>query len=168
MSGKRLVLFALFAMAGMTAVAVTSAAAAPKPQTIRLLEIDNTFQPTGGWSGNTSPVVGQGFVSTGVFYKWAGAKRGAAVGHIQILCTVTVPVTFTETGGSGWFHCDVTALLPGGKIQVSGPLNIATKTNHLPLVGGTGKYVGVQGYVATTNIGGDNSDASADVIHITN
>jgi hypothetical protein len=27
-------------------------------------------------------------------------------------------------------------------------------------------YLGAQGYVATTNIGGDNSNTSADVIHI--
>jgi hypothetical protein len=169
MSMRRLVLLSILAAAVVTATGVASAGAAPKAQTIRLLEVDNTFQQIGGWSGDTAPTVGQGFVSTGVFYRWAGTKRGAAVGHVQILCTVTVPVSFTsETGPSGWFHCDVTALLPGGKIEVSGALNIAAKTNRLPLVGGTGKYVGVQGYVSTTDIGGDNSDVSADVIHITN
>jgi hypothetical protein len=167
-AGKRLlsvcVVAAVFAIAG-----VVSSTAAPAPHTIRLLEVDTTFIPTGGWDAgsNAPPAVGQGFVSTGVFYKWAGTQRGAAVGHLQILCTVTVALTFTDTGATGWFHCDVTAFLPGGKIEVSGPLNLGLQTNKLPVVGGTGKYVGAKGYVATRDIGGDDSDTSADVIHIT-
>jgi hypothetical protein len=147
----------------------SAAGAAPKPQTISLLEVDTAFYPTGGWDANSNaaPAVGQGFVSNGVYYKWAGTKRGAAVGHLQVACTVTTSVTFTSTAASGWFHCDATAFLPGGRIEASGALSFAAKTNTLPIVGGTGKYVAAQGYVNTTNIGGENSNMSADVLHIT-
>jgi hypothetical protein len=168
MSGKRLLVLVSAGVA-VLAVGVLSAAAAPKPQTISLFEMDTAFYPTGGWNANSNvpPAVGQGFVSNGTYYKWAGTKRGVAVGHLQVACTVTSAVTFTQTGGSGWFHCDATAFLPGGKLEASGPLSFSAKTNTLPIVGGTGKYVAAQGYVATTGIGGSNSNTSADVFHIT-
>ena len=153
---------ALVVMLGASVVS-----AAPKPQTISLFEMDTAFYPTGGWNGNSPPAVGQGFVTNGIYYKWAGAKRGAAVGRLQVACTVTTTVTFTLAGPDGWFHCDATAFLPGGKIEASGPLSFSAATNTLPIVGGTGQYVAAQGYVKTRNIGGQDSNTSADVLHIT-
>jgi Dirigent-like protein len=175
LSGKERLMSAMrfAAAASVVALAVmlgaSAAGAAPKPQTISLLEGDTAFYATGGWnaSSNTPPAVGQGFVTNGVYYKWAGTKRGAAVGHLQVVCTVTTAVTFSSTETTGWFHCDATAFLPGGRIEASGALSFSSNTNTLPIVGGTGQYVAAQGYVTTTNIGGENSNTSADVFHIT-
>jgi len=168
MSGKRLAMALVFA-ASVVIIGASPLSAAPKPQTISLLEMDTAFVPTGGWNAasNEPPAIGQGFVTNGTYYKWAGSKRGAAVGHLQVVCTVTTPVAFTPTGASGWFHCDATAFLPSGRIEASGALSFAAKANTLPIVGGTGSYVAAQGYVATTNIGGENSNTSADIFHIT-
>ena len=147
----------------------SSAAAAPKPQAISLLEIDNSLVGLGGFSttSNAPPTVGQGFVTTGVLYKWAGVKKGAAVGNVRALCTVT-SVNVTNTGGSIWTHCDVALALPAGTIEVSGSLNLAAAANDVPIVGGTGAYVGAQGVVTHRNIGNESSNNSADVIHLTN
>jgi len=161
---------AALATAGALTVGLGTAWATPKPQTISLLEMDTGFYPTGGWDANPSsaPKVGQGFVSNGAYYAWAGHKRGAPVGHLQVICFATTPVAFTETSATGWFHCDATAFLPGGRIEASGSLSFDAGTNTLPVVGGTGRFVGAQGYVSTTSIGGGDSNNSADVIHITN
>ena len=74
----------------------------------------------------------------------------------------------TNTGGTIWTHCDVALSLPGGALEVSGPLNLAAKTNNVPVVGGNSAYVGAQGYVPHKNIGPEDSNNSSDMIHITN
>ena len=58
--------------------------------------------------------------------------------------------------------------LPSGVIALSGPLNLTAVSGDVPVVGGNGAYVGAQGVVNHRNIGGENSNTSADVIHITN
>ena len=168
MSGKRRALVVVFA-AAVVIFGATVSSAAPKPQTISLLEVDNSFVGTGGFptSGNAAPAVGQGFVTTGVLYRWAGAKKGAAYGNIRVVCTVT-SVNLTAAGGSIWTSCDVSFFLPGGVIALSGPLNLAAASDNVPVVGGNGAYVGAQGVVNHRNIGGENSNTAADVIHITN
>ena len=169
MVGKRFVLSSLVAAVAVMAVGAGSLSAAPKPQTISLLEVDNSFVGLGGFSttSNAPPSVGQGFVTTGVLYKWAGVKKGAPVGNVRALCTVT-SVTITNNGGSIWTHCDVSLSLPAGTIEVSGPLNLAAAANNVPVVGGNGAYVGAQGVVTHRNIGSQDSNNSADVIHLTN
>jgi hypothetical protein len=37
---------------------------------------------------------------------------------------------------------------------------------NIPVVGGTGTYVGAQGHMRSTNIGGENSNKSSLVIHL--
>ncbi len=107
---------------------------------------------------------GDSFISTGKYYKWAGTKKGHAFGHLQVECTILV---VSGNGNSGSAQCSATAFFPGGTLSAVGPLSFSAHTNRLPIVGGTGTYVGAQGYVATTNIGGENSNTSADVFHIT-
>lgn len=141
---------------------------APKSQTISLLEIDSSFTPTGGWSVSSTlpPTPGQGFIINGTYYKWAGAKKGQPVGHLQVVCTVTSPVDASTF--SGWLHCDATAFLPAGQIVVSGSRNFSAKFSDLPIVGGTGAYVGAQGFVRRRNIGPQDSSNSSDIFRITN
>lgn len=160
-------LLTVFAVA-VLAVGVASASAAPKPQTIRLLEVDTSFTGTGGFpttSNGAPPAVGQGFISQATMYKWAGAKRGAPVGHLSVIGTIT---SIDPSRNTGRFHVDATLFLPAGMIEASGSASFSAKVNEIPVVGGTGAYVGAQGYVQVKNIGGENSNTSANVIHITN
>ncbi len=168
MAGKRLVVIAVLA-AVATMVTTATSSAAPKPQTISLLEVDNPIVGIGGFPTefNEPPSAGQGFVITGILYKWAGTKKGAPVGNARGVCTVT-GVNLTNTGGTIWAHCDVALSLPSGLVEVSGPLNLAAQTNNVPVVGGNSAYVGAQGYVQHRNIGPQDSNNSSDVIHITN
>jgi Dirigent-like protein len=168
MAGKRLVVMAVLAAAATMVTMATSAAAA-KPQTISLLEVDNPVVGIGGFptAFNEPPSAGQGFVVTGILYKWAGTKKGAPVGNARGVCTVT-SVNLTNTGGTIWTHCDVALSLPTGLIEVSGPLNLVAQANNVPIVGGNSAYVGAQGYVTHKNIGPESSNNSSDVIHITN
>lgn len=164
MVAKRLGVAFLCAIGLVLTAGLGSASATPTPQNISLFEMDTADIGTGGaFTGNAPPKPGEGFISTGNYYKWAGTKKGSLFGHLQVDCTI---VSITATGGEA--QCTATAFFPGGDIEASGPLNFSAHTNKLPVVGGTGIYVGAQGYVATTNIGGGDSNTSADVIHITN
>jgi hypothetical protein len=142
-----------------------STAGAAKPQTINLLEVGTVFVGMGGLdvNFNVPPKIGQGFVIGSDFYKWNGAKRGARVGTLNGTCTfVTDP-----TAPGGKTLCTAVANLPSGKITAIGVIP-NTKTFRIPIVGGTGSYVGAQGYVEVTNgIGGDDSNKSNDKFVIT-
>jgi len=153
---------------GMLALGAMSASAAPKAQTFSLLEVDSVFVPINGFpTSNASPAVGQGFVTGGEMYKWVGGKKGAPVGHVRVVCTVT-SVNLTSTGGSAWTQCEVSLFLPGGVIEASGPLNLTAGSDEVPIVGGTDAYVGAQGYVNHKEIGGQNSNSAVNIFHITN
>jgi Dirigent-like protein len=167
MVGRRFALCSAIAVIAAMAVGDVSSSAAPKPQTISLLEVDTSFVGTGGFSttGSSPPAVGQGFVSTGVLYKWAGAKKGAPAGRAQVVCAVT---SVKISASLVWMHCDVSVFLSRGVIEVSGPLSLTTESNTVPVVGGTGAYVGAQGTVTHRNIDGQNSNKSIDVIRLTN
>lgn len=141
----------------------TTSAAAVKPQTINLLEVQKSFEGTGGLdtTSNLPPKVGQGFVLESDLYKWNGSKRGARVGTLQIVCT------FTRITGSGWWEvCTGAALLPGGQITLAGSV-LQGNLLQVPVVGGTGVYTGAKGYARSKSIGGENSGKFADTIVIT-
>jgi hypothetical protein len=140
---------------------VGASTASVKPQAISLLEIDTSFAPTGGYSftSHGPPGPGQGFAFGGTVYKWAGAKRGAAFGHLAAICTVV-------TGAQAL--CNGVIFLPGGKLELLAATNINSNNapSDIPVVGGTGAYVGAQGYMRSTPIGGSNSNKSRLVIHL--
>jgi hypothetical protein len=153
---------------GLTSsVALASASAAPKPQTISFLEVNTSFIGTGGYNAASSapPAPGQGFGFTSILFKWAGAKKGAPLGHDQVLCTV---LGEDLSKGSVEAQCAATNFLPGGTIQLAGSTNFANPVTHVAVVGGTGIYAGAEGTATIRNIGGQNSSSSAYVIHITN
>jgi hypothetical protein len=142
------------------AVALATSSAAVKPQTINLLEVDTSFTPIGGWdeTSNGPPAIGQGFAFGGILYKWAGARRGKAVGHIAAMCTV---VTKTH------FLCNGALFLPGGVLELLAPVSLVGDAPlNIPVVGGTGAYVGAQGVMHSTSIGGGDSNKSSLVIHL--
>jgi hypothetical protein len=142
--------------------AVAASAAAGAPRTISVLEVDTAYAGTGGYdpAGSAPPAAGQGVTFSGTLYRWSGNKRGGAVGHVTALCTVTA--------GAAVAICEGAILLPGGSIELAGLSNFGKSPSDVPVVGGTGAYVGAQGYMHSKDVGGANSSESADVIHITN
>jgi hypothetical protein len=141
-------------------VGVATSSGSVKPQTLSLLEVDTSFAPTGGWSETSGvpPAIGQGFAFGGILYKWAGTRRGKAVGHIAAMCTV---VTKNDA------LCHGSLSLPVGVIELLTHFNLSNEgAQDIPVVGGTGAYVGAQGYMRTTPIGGGDSNKSSLVIHL--
>ncbi len=154
-------LLSVCVVVGVLAVGVVSSSSAVNPQTISLLEVDTAFAGTGGYNAtsNAPPSAGQGITFSGTLYKWSGSKRGAAVGHLEVICTATF-------GPSGL--CSAVATLPSGSIELLGTANLSGgPVKSIAVVGGTGAYVGAQGYLTTKNIEGSNGGVSADLIHIT-
>jgi hypothetical protein len=137
--------------------AAGSTAAASRPQTLKVLEVDTSFVGTGGFNakGNKPPAVGEGIVIQGGVYKLTGHKQGPRLGALYIECTFT-----NSTGGS---VCTAVVSLPAGKLVVSGltPGN-TTKTYALPILGGSGRYAHAKGHIAIKPIG--NSNRAVDTI----
>jgi hypothetical protein len=153
----------LMAAATLGAFGVGAAQAGAKPPlTISLLEVDTSLAGTGGYTASTTegPSAGQGITFAGTLYRWVGAKRGAAVGHVQAVCTVT--------SARGGVICEGLISLPSGTIALLGPGNPRGGPTEIPVVGGSGAYAGAQGYMRSVGIGGKNSTESADIIHLTN
>jgi hypothetical protein len=152
---------AVAAVFGGVAVGAGYAAPAKPMQTISLLEVDTSFAGTGGYSasGSAGPSPGQGITFAGTLYRWSKSKRGAAVGHVQAVCTVT--------SARGTAVCEGLISLPSGTIALLGAANPGGKATDIPVVGGTGAYAGADGYLHSVNIGGKDSTESADIIHLT-
>jgi hypothetical protein len=139
--------------------AVGSSAAAAKPQTLRVLEVDTSFVGTGGFNAaaHEPPAVGEGVVIRGGVYKLNGRKQGARLGALRIECTFT-----NSTGGS---VCTAVVSLPPGKLVVSGLTpGSSTRAYALPILGGSGRYANAKGHLAIKPIG--NSNRAVDTIVI--
>jgi hypothetical protein len=146
------------------AMVVGSSGAAVKPQTLNLIEVSTSFAGAGGFDehGNSPPKIGQGFVGTSTFYKWKGTKRGARFGALNVACTfMTDP-----TSDSAKTLCTAVATFRTGTLTATGLIGDGASF-EIPIVGGTGAYAGAKGYVRVKQIGGENSDNSADTFVIT-
>jgi hypothetical protein len=158
----RFTTIAIATAATLGLLAATSASSLSGPQVFSLLDVTETFQPLSGSSGSQEPQAGDRFVFTDSLYKWAGRERGARVGRLEGLCTVTV--------GRPSFRafCDTTAKLPAGQILSAGFLSIASGRFTLPVVGGTGAYANVRGFVKIRHVGPENEaqDKSNDEFHL--
>src|ERR687887_520407 len=106
----------VFATAGLLA---TPASSLDRPQVFSLLDVtNNNVQPIEGFTFERLPQAGERFVLDDVMYKWAGRKRGAAVGHLYGLCTfltITAPPRFSARA-----LCTGHFALPAGSILVEG------------------------------------------------
>jgi hypothetical protein len=146
-------------VAGLVAAwATTSTSAISSPQVFNLLSADSgTAQPINGFTWDRAPRAGDQFGFADNLYKWAGTKRGAKVGTDQGIGTF---LTVTESGGTQVFNAQ--ANLSGGSILVSGVItytNTSESTFKLAVIGGTGKYDNVRGYIIVKQLPvGDNSN----------
>ena len=147
--------FALVAVLGLAAWG-TSASALTSPKVFSLLDAaPQTDQPMGSFTFDRVPAGGDQFAFDHTLYKWAGTKKGARVGHLQVIGTFV-------TGFGAQFSqpalvlIDAQAYLPGGTVVVVGygrlnPNGPSKLT--LPVVGGTGIYDNVHGHVEVRDLG---------------
>jgi hypothetical protein len=148
------VLLALIVLS--VAVWATSASAISSPQVFSLLDVSsNNEQPIGDFTFEKPPVGGDQFAFADPLYKWAGTKKGAWAGHLQVLAT------FVTGFGSDYSRkatvlIDAQAYLQGGTVFAEGygQLNPNGPSKfRLPVVGGTGTYANVRGYVNVRDLG---------------
>ena len=159
-------LLTVCAVLGTLAVNVAAAGAAPRPQTLSFLEVNTTFAGVGGYNAmnNGPPAAGQGITFTSTLFKWAGTKKGAPLGHDQVVCMATY---VDLSVGSVQLQCNATVFLPSGGIQLAGSSNFSNPVTNVAVVGGTGAYAGAQGTARIRGIGGESSNDSAYLIRIT-
>jgi hypothetical protein len=126
--------------------------------TIKFVEVDRTAQDRFvDVSGNRRPDPGDIFFSTSDLYRWAGVKRGARIGHDEVMCTLA-----SRSAG----HCMGTFYLPGGTLQAAGYVSFVSSASKVAILGGTGVYAGARGTFVSRSIGGPNSNVSSDTISL--
>ena len=87
---------------------------------------------------------------------------GHATGILRVVCT------FTEVdleAHKAFVVCNGGMHLPGGTLAIGGSFPQADVFD-VPVVGGTGTYVGARGHVKVRSIGGDESSVSADTVFL--
>jgi hypothetical protein len=157
------------AMLASAAVWATSASAIANPRVFSLLDVSGPqTEPIGGFTFERPPVAGDQFAINDELYRWAGVKKGAKVGHL------TGIGTFLTSFGSDFSKpakvlFTVQAHLPGGTVIVEGFGNInpnGPSKFTIPVIGGTGIYANVRGYVNVRDLGNGNTDNSNAEFHL--
>jgi hypothetical protein len=153
----RIVLALVAALAVSVALWAPAASALKKPRTFSLLEVIRTPPaPLGDFTFDRAPAGGDQFTETGVLYRWAGAKsKGVRVGRDRLL------LTFVTGFGENFTHRATLLLvaqvyLPDGTLMIQGYANVppdGPRRFKLPVVGGTGVYADVRGYVTARSLG---------------
>ena len=160
----------VLALAAVSVAAwVASASAITSPQVFNLLDVSQDVeQPIGGFTFDRPPAGGDQFAIYDKLYKWAGTKKGAPAGRVVGLGTF-------QTGFGENFSHKATVLfvaqayLQGGSVLIQGygqtnPNGPSTFT--LPVLGGTGKYDNVRGYVVVRDLGDGNQSKSNVEFHL--
>ena len=151
----------LASLAVILTVAVASASAISQPQTFSVLEVDESDASVSlGFDFQRLPKPGDRFGFKSGLYKRAGRTRGARIGHDEGLCTFT-RASADQQNFSADGLCTASAFLPGGQIHVQGFVHFADGPTRfdIPVIGGTGTYAGVRGFLRVRDLGnGDNSN----------
>jgi len=154
--------------AALVAAWATSASAINSPQTFSLLEVNTSDQPLGDFTFDRPPVPGDQFAFAANLYKWAGTKKGARAGHDKGMATLV-------TGFGSDFSQKATALfvaqvyLQGGTVLIQGfgQINPDGPSKYtFPVVGGTGKYDNVRGYIVVRDLGNGQTDKTNIEFHL--
>jgi hypothetical protein len=149
-------LLALLAtIAVVLAVVVGSASGLDKPQTFSVLEVDQSDASTDtGFDFQRIPRAGDQFAFKSALYRWNGIRRGARIGRDEGICTfISIPTSGQQFPPSG--VCTASAFLPGGQIHVQGVVSFpeGPARFEIPVIGGTGTYTGVRGYLRVRDLG---------------
>jgi hypothetical protein len=138
------------------------------PRVFSLLDAPPGVDQPMGFAFNSPPVGGDQFAFHHTLYKWAGVKKGARVGHLQVV------VTFVTGFGARFNHpalvlISAQAYIPGGSVIVHGygHLNADGPARlTLPVVGGTGLYDNARGFVRVRDLGNGNINKSNIEFHL--
>jgi hypothetical protein len=147
--------FLLLAAAALLAPAAASAgskATGPGKPTVVLHYLDVTTSFAVSFPENREPKFGEQFGFTDDIYRWNGKKRGALVGHANILATEI---------GNGLSMLSAVAHVPGGTLVIYGDNVDSARTQRFAVIGGTGIYATARGELIVQNIGGEDSNNSA-------
>jgi hypothetical protein len=154
---------------GVVTIAVwaASASAISSPQTFVLLAVQSQRQlpPINGFTFQHHPKGGDAVQFQDNLYKWAGSKRGARAGRDHGV--VTFLVNNRSAGGS--VFGTVQFYLPGGTILVEGIFHFpgsGPAKFTLPIIGGTGTYANVRGYINVRDLGDGNQNKSTMEFHL--
>jgi hypothetical protein len=145
-----------------------AASAISSPQVFSLLEVStpDSQQPIGDFTFNRPPVGGDQLAFTNDLYKWAGTKKGARAGRDQVMITFVTESDFSHKA-TALFVAQV--YLQGGTIfaQGYGQLNPNGPSKYtFPIVGGTGTYANVRGYVKVRDLGDGNQNTTNIEFHL--
>jgi hypothetical protein len=161
--------FLVVAVSGVAlACWATAASAVNNPRVFDLLDAPPGVDQPMGFSFEQPPVGGDRFGFHHTLYKWNGIRRGARVGHLQVV------ITFVTGFGPRFTHpaltlIDAQAFLPGGTVMVVGYGRISADGPSrltLPVVGGTGIYANARGFIKVRDLGNGNNDRSNIEFHL--
>jgi len=122
--------------------------------TLNVLEIQKKFVST--IPGNQRPRFGDRFWFQSELYTWNGTKRGAAIGHTEVI-GVLLPSNQVQISAVGF--------LPGGTVTVVGQTSNGP-VSTFAVVGGTGRYATARGEVIVRDLGGPSSNRTSDTIRL--
>ena len=132
---------------------VASASAISSPQVFNLISVSSqNTPPMNGFTFQRPPRPGDQLQIQDTLYKWAGTKRGAKAGHTSGI------ITFMSNNGSAGGTAMVTAqvYLQGGTVVAEGMIRFpgsGPAKFTLPIVGGSGRYDNVRGYLNLRDLG---------------
>jgi hypothetical protein len=144
---------ALAGVAAGLALAAGAVSASPTstPPVLSLLDINGTQHGLGSYHLQHPPRAGDQTARTDQLYTWAGGKRGARVGHAELI--ILSKTNLDQSGAIGLLTAQV--FLPAGSLLVEGYTHFggAEKPATFPILGGTGSYATARGYVVSRPLG---------------
>ena len=147
---------ALVITAAAIAVAIlaltSSASGITRLQVFSLLEVEGPARPLDPGATGERPPLGSRFAFTSALYKWEGRRRGDRFGRRDGVCTwIKVDVA----AQSATILCTGVFFLPAGQIYAMGMIRFARSAQlpDVPVIGGTGLYANVRGFIKVTEIG---------------
>jgi len=142
-------------------LALPAGASSVPTTTMHLLDVSVGDTPAFD-AGHGTPRPGDRVFLNDTLYAWDGAHRGRRVGHVDS------ELQFRSTFGRKGASVDITGqiYLPGGSVAVDGIGFIPSEgpaSFTLPVIGGTGKYIGARGELDTRDLAGSGSKTAFDL-----
>jgi hypothetical protein len=145
---------ALVITAAATAVAILAltspAIGITRPQVLSLLEVEGPAWPLDPGATDTKPPLGSRFAFRSALYKWDGRRRGNRFGYRDGVCTWIKVAAQSST-----ILCTGVFFFRAGQIYSTGMIRFAKSTPFpdVPVIGGTGRYANVRGFIKIREIG---------------
>lgn len=146
---------ALVLTAAVTAVAILAltspAIGISRPQVLSLLEVEGPAWPLDPGATGQSPPLGSRFAFTSALYKWESRRRGDRFGYRDGVCTWIKIAAQSPT-----ILCNGVFFFPAGQIYSTGMIRFTKNAQFpdVPVIGGTGRYANVRGFIKIREIGG--------------